>query len=84
MSIINLEKIESIMGVNIEDVGFPPETAACLKRERVFSVGDLLRMDYDKLEYMDSVGLLSIETIKACLNSYVEKTELYWRYIHCL
>ena len=75
MSIISLEKIESMMGVNIEDVGFPSETIACLKRERVLSVGDLLRMDYDKLEYLDSVGLLSIKGIKECLNTYIEKTD---------
>lgn len=75
MSIINLDKIEQIMGVDIESIGFPHDTTACLKRENIKTVGDLLRMDYDKLEYMDSVGLLSIENIKECLNAFTEKND---------
>ena len=75
MSIINLDKIEQIMGVDIESIGFPRDTTACLKRENIKTVGDLLRMDYDKLEYMDSVGLLSIENIKECLNAFTEKND---------
>ena len=75
MSIINLDKIEQIMGIDIEDIGFPHDTSACLKRESIRTVGDLLRMDYDKLEYMDSVGLLSIENIKECLDAFTEKRD---------
>ncbi len=72
MTIINLEKIEQMMGVDIDDIELPNDIEACLKREDIRTVGDLLRMDYDKLEYMDSVDLISIEKIKECLNAYTE------------
>lgn len=72
MAIVNFEKIEQILGVDIDEIGFPNDMTACLKRENISTVGDLLRMDYDKLEYLESIGLLSIEKIKECLNAYSE------------
>ena len=72
MAIVNFEKIEQILGVDIDNIGFPDDMTACLKRENIKTVGDLLRTDYDKLEYLESIGLLSIEKIKECLNAYSE------------